>query len=185
MLGDDYPGQDCALAGALEVLGERWTLLIVRDAFFGVRRFDDFAQHLEVPRAVLSARLRRLVDNGVLAKAGGRGRTEYLLTPAGEELWPAVYALITWGSRHRHPASRSYSHVACGTELNAFGECESCATRPPARDVVIAPRRPKGRQRTDPVSVAMRQPHRLLEPLDTGAAREAAGAGLAQAGRSA
>jgi len=164
VLGDDYPGQDCALAGALEILGERWTLLIVRDAFFGVRRFDDFAQHLEIPRAILSARLRKLVEHGVLTKAG----TEYLLTPAGEELWPAVYALISWGARHRHPASRRYSHFPCGTELNPFGECESCAARPPARDVLVTPRRPKRRQRADPVSVALRRPHRLVEPLDTG-----------------
>jgi DNA-binding HxlR family transcriptional regulator len=178
VLGDDYPGQDCALAGALEILGERWTLLIVRDAFFGVRRFDDFAQHLEISRAILSARLRKLVEHGVLAKAGA----EYVLTPAGEELWPAVYALISWGARHRQPASRRYSHSPCDTELNAFGECERCAVRPPARDVVIAPRRPKRRQREDPVSIAMRRPHRLIEPLDTGSVREA---GLPQAGRSA
>lgn len=164
------------MAGALEILGERWTLLIVRDAFFGVRRFDDFAQHLEVPRAILSARLRKLVGNGVLAKSG----TEYVLTPAGEELWPAVYALISWGARHRRPAGRRYSHHPCGTELNSFGECDSCAVRPPARDVVIAPRRTTRRRREDPVSVAMRRPHRLLVPLDTG--REA---GLPPAGRSA
>ena len=57
MLGKDYEGQDCSLARALEVVGERWTLLIVRDAFYGVRRFSDFAAHLDIPRAVLSDRL--------------------------------------------------------------------------------------------------------------------------------
>ena len=176
MLGDEYPGQDCALAGALEVLGERWTLLIVRDAFFGVRRFDDFVQHLEIPRAVLSTRLRKLVEHGVLAKAGSC----YLLTEAGEELWPALYALISWGSKHRRPSTRRYSHFLCGTELNEFGECPGCAVRPAARDVVIAPRRTKRPHSDDPVSVAMRRPHRLVEPLDTGAVRA-----LSQAGRSA
>jgi DNA-binding HxlR family transcriptional regulator len=68
MLGKNYPGQDCALAAALEVLGERWTLLIIRDAFFGVRRFEDFVEHLDIPRAVLSDRLRKLVAHGVLAR---------------------------------------------------------------------------------------------------------------------
>src|SRR6266511_3542177 len=68
MLGKDYTDQDCALARALEVVGERWTLLILRDAFYGVRRFSDFAAHLDIPRAVLAERLRGLVDDGLLAR---------------------------------------------------------------------------------------------------------------------
>jgi len=170
MLGDSYPGQDCALAAALEVLGERWTLLVVRDAFFGVRRFEDFARHLDIPRAVLSGRLRKLVASGVLAKVpepGAPGRFGYRLTAAGEDLWPALYALIIWGSRHRRPSSRRYRHVPCAAELDAGGACPACGTHPPARDVEIAPRRAQRVERIDPVSVALRRPHRLLVPLDT------------------
>src|SRR2546423_15667325 len=68
MLGKDYEGQDCSLARALEVVGERWTLLIVRDAFYGVRRFSDFAAHLDIPRAVLSDRLAGLVEDGLMQR---------------------------------------------------------------------------------------------------------------------
>ena len=78
MLGKDYAGQECALASTLEVLGERWTLLIVRDAFFGVRRYSEWVARLDIPRAVLSERLRGLVANGVLARRddpGHAGRT--------------------------------------------------------------------------------------------------------------
>src|SRR5574341_808466 len=68
MLGKDYERQDCSLARALEVIGERWTLLIVRDAFYGVRRFSDFQAHLDVPKAVLSDRLAGLVEEGILQR---------------------------------------------------------------------------------------------------------------------
>lgn len=67
-LGTDYAQQDCSLARALEVVGERWSMLIVRDAFYGVSRFNDFLAHLDIPRAVLTARLRTLVEAGVLYK---------------------------------------------------------------------------------------------------------------------
>ena len=68
MLGKDYQRQDCSLARALEVVGERWTLLIVRDAFYGVRRFNDFQAHLDIPKAVLSDRLNGLVEDGILER---------------------------------------------------------------------------------------------------------------------
>ena len=68
MLGKDYIGQDCAIARSLEVIGERWTLLIVRDALYGVRRFKDFQEHLDVPKAVLAERLSTLVEHGILVR---------------------------------------------------------------------------------------------------------------------
>src|SRR5947209_9626047 len=114
VLGKDYERQDCALASALEVLGERWTLLIVRDAFFGVRRYSDFVAHLDIPRAVLADRLRSLVEHDVLAKLDDQtraGRHVYELTPAGKDLWPAVHALTMWGSKHRRRASNLYRHA--------------------------------------------------------------------------
>ncbi|MFC7728001.1 winged helix-turn-helix transcriptional regulator [Actinomadura keratinilytica] len=93
-LGKDYARQDCAVARALEVVGERWTMLIIRDALYGVRRFSDFLARLDIPRAVLSQRLQSLVDAGVLEKAGH----EYVITETGKELWPVVHALARWGS---------------------------------------------------------------------------------------
>src|SRR5580700_9692284 len=100
-LPKDYAGQRCSLARALEVVGERWTLMIVRDAFFGVRRFGDFAAHLGVPRAVLSERLGSLIEAGLLRRAdGAHGHTEYLLTDKGMTLWPVVRSLLVWGDEH-------------------------------------------------------------------------------------
>src|SRR4051812_46978020 len=99
MLGKEYLDQDCALARALEVVGERWTLLILRDAFYGVRRFSDFHAHLDIPKAVLADRLDGLVEQGVLdrvADPGHGGRNLYELTNRGRDLWPAVYALMSW-----------------------------------------------------------------------------------------
>src|SRR4051794_17169854 len=107
MLGKDYAGQDCALASALEVIGERWTLLILRDALFGIRRYSDFVTRLDIPRAVLSDRLRTLTENDVLAKRDD----VYELTPAGKELWPALHDLITWGSRHVRGSSNVFQHA--------------------------------------------------------------------------
>ena len=165
MLGKDYEGQECALASTLEVLGERWTLLIVRDAFFGVRRYSDWVARLDIPRAVLSDRLRGLVASGILVKRDD----QYELTAAGAELWPALHALIAWGARHRRPSPNSYRHAACDTELGPGATCPVCGVVPPAPDVLVVPR-PSAAGRTDPVSVAMLAPRRLLEPVDYRAA---------------
>ncbi len=100
-LPKDYADERCSLARALEVVGERWTLLIVRDAFFGVRRFGDFAAHLEIPRAVLTSRLAALVEARVLELVpGAHGHDEYALTGKGRELWPVVRSLLVWGDEH-------------------------------------------------------------------------------------
>src|SRR5258708_37274151 len=85
------------------MVGERWTLLILRDAFFGVRRFNDFHAHLDAPRTVLSTRLQGLVDTGALERRPDpqhAGRSLYELTTAGRALWPAIYALGARGARH-------------------------------------------------------------------------------------
>src|ERR1700739_405458 len=101
VLPSTYDKQDCSLARALEVVGERWTLLILRDAFFGVRRFGDFAAHLGVPRAVLADRLSYLAEAGGLTGRPVRhGHTEYVLTGKGLELWPAIRVLLDWGDEH-------------------------------------------------------------------------------------
>lgn len=97
-----YRDMDCSLAQTLEVIGERWTLLILRDAFFGVRRFDVFQKRLGIARNILSARLSRLVEEGILERRalteGGR-RAEYHLTDKGRDLQPALLALTQWGDR--------------------------------------------------------------------------------------
>ena len=170
MLGKDYEGQDCALARALEAVGERWTLLIVRDAFFGVRRFNDFQAHLDIPKAVLSDRLNGLTGAGILDRRqdpAHAGRHIYELTAAGRDLWPALYALLMWGGRHRAPNSRLYQHAACGNTLDQAGWCEKCHLTPALEDVQTAPRPGHRPLRNDPVSVLMRVPRRLLDPIET------------------
>ena len=170
MLGKDYERQDCSLARALEAIGERWTLLIVRDAFYGVRRFTDFQAHLDIPKAVLSDRLRGLAEDGILERRPDpqhAGRHIYELTAAGRELWPVLYALLVWGGRHRSPNSRVFRHADCGTLLDDNGRCATCDLTPGPEDIVSEPRRGRRKLRDDPVAIALRTPHRMLEPVET------------------
>lgn len=171
-LGSDYDGQDCALARALEVVGERWTLLVLRDCLFGVRRFSDLLAHLDISRAVLAARLTDLVAAGVLERHEYRpGRHEYRVTHAGMQLWPAVHALMSWGEQHcagdvgTGERRRLFVHVACDAEIDATGTCPGCGTRPGPADLEIRPGPALRHRRDDPVSCALREPHRMLTPL--------------------
>lgn len=165
----EYTTQACPLARALEILGERWTLLIVRDLFFGVGRFSDLQTHLDVPRAVLTARLALLVEAGIAQRRPyASGRHEHVLTQAGLELWPIVHELMTWADRHLAPDGpvRLFAHADCGEVLAADGTCPACGLRPAAADVETRPGPGTPRvRRTDPISVALRRPHRLLQPI--------------------
>lgn len=168
MLGKDYEGQDCSIARSLEVVGERWTLLIVRDALWGVRRFSDFQAHLDIPKAVLSGRLNSLVEQGVLERHPDpehSGRHLYELTTAGKELWPVVHALFRWTERHGAASNRRFRHATCDTELDEVGTCPACRITPPVEDIVMDPGRPRPSSRQDPVAMALRKPHRLTQPL--------------------
>jgi len=103
MLKRDYDGQNCSIARALEVVGERWTLLIVRDAFLGLRRFDHFQESLGIARNVLTDRLNRLVEEGILERVRYTERPEryeYQLTRKGRDLNIALAALMQWGDRY-------------------------------------------------------------------------------------
>jgi DNA-binding HxlR family transcriptional regulator len=103
VLKRDYEGQNCSIARALEVVGERWTLLIVRDAFLGLRRFDEFQENLGIARNVLTSRLNRLVAEGILVRAPYSERPErfeYRLTPKGRELNIALAGLRQWGDKY-------------------------------------------------------------------------------------
>jgi DNA-binding HxlR family transcriptional regulator len=162
----EYSDEICPIARSLEIVGERWTLLIVRDAFYGVRRFSDFRMHLNIPKAVLSERLSLLVREGVFAKQARGGHREYVLTAKGRQLWPAIWSLVSWGNdnyvdqAHR----RSYRHADCGGRIGVDRLCGRCGQLPDVADLVLhPPRRP--RDHDDPVSTALRQPHRMLEPV--------------------
>ena len=108
MLQRDYPGQVCSIARSLEVIGERWTLLILRDALLGIERFEEFQESLGVASNVLTKRLKLLSDEGVLERGPDperRGRPKYILTDKGRELGPALILLMKWGDRH-YPAPK-------------------------------------------------------------------------------
>jgi DNA-binding HxlR family transcriptional regulator len=151
-------------------VGERWTLLIVRDAFFGVRRFGDFAAHLAIPRAVLTHRLSALVEAEVLAIVPGpHGHDEYVLTGKGLDLWPVVRSLLAWGDDYYSVQGprRLFRHALDNGELAQDGTCATCGGVPPVADQVVAPGpgwapRPG---KTDLVSAALARPHRLLTSI--------------------
>jgi DNA-binding HxlR family transcriptional regulator len=142
VLHNTYAGQTCSVARTLEVVGERWTILILRDVFLGVRRFDDFQRSLGIARNVLNTRLQRLVEAGVLERRRYQERPErfeYRLTDMGLELWPAIVALMRFGDRHLAgddgPPVR-LEHRDCGGEISDRLSCERCGTPVGARDVV-------------------------------------------------
>ncbi|MFG3287835.1 winged helix-turn-helix transcriptional regulator [Streptomyces sp. NPDC048179] len=173
-LGKDYVTQECSLASALEVVGERWTLLVIRDALYGVRRYNDFLVHLGIPRAVLSARLKTLTEVGILEKRRYQEsppRDEYVVAERGIALWPALRALSVWGREHLMDRRlRYFRHAECGTELGSYGECPACGTVVPVADVLVTPGPGLDPDPADPVSRALLKPKRLLEPLETGQA---------------
>ncbi|QBE62023.1 winged helix-turn-helix transcriptional regulator [Pseudoduganella lutea] len=104
--------QPCPVARGVDLVGDRWALLIVRDAFDGVRRFGDFQRNLGVARNILADRLRMLVDAGILASqpaSDGSAYQEYVLTPKGDDLFPVIVALRRWGERHLFAAGEAHS----------------------------------------------------------------------------
>ncbi|MFK4149456.1 winged helix-turn-helix transcriptional regulator [Streptomyces sp. NPDC004065] len=170
-LGKDYATQECSIARALEVVGERWTLLVIRDALYGVRRYNDFLTHLGIPRAVLAARLQTLTAEGLLVKRRYQQsppRDEYVLTERGAGLWPTLLSLGTWGREHYGEARlRYFRHAGCGAELGSNGACTACGTVVPLEDVIMIPGPGLDPDPADPVSRALLKPKRLLQPLQT------------------
>ncbi len=145
MLKNDYRGQTCSIAGALEVVGERWSLLIVRDVMLGLRRFDEIQADLGIARNVLQTRLLRLIEQGVLEKRRYQEhppRYEYRLTEKGLDLWPTMVALMQWGDAYAAPASGPpvlIEHRGCGGTVDDHRICEACGARLSVRDVVARP----------------------------------------------
>lgn len=122
-----------SIARTLEIIGDRWSMLVLREAFRGLRRFEEFRLDLGIARPVLSDRLRKLVDAGVLDKVPYQQhplRHEYRLTPMGLELSPALVALMRWGDRWLSPNGPTtvLFHGSCGTELEQGFWCRSCQT---------------------------------------------------------
>jgi DNA-binding HxlR family transcriptional regulator len=117
-----YSAENCSIAATLQIVGEKWTLLVLREAFYGVSRFADFQRGLGCARNILSARLKTLVEEGILSQQpyrdpGSRVRHEYRLTEKGLDLFPVLVALMQWGDRWSADPTGppvALSHRDCG-----------------------------------------------------------------------
>jgi DNA-binding HxlR family transcriptional regulator len=134
---------ECSLANTAEMVSDAWTVLILRDAFLGVRRFDDFVKDLGIARNVLSDRLERLVANGLMVTRVYEEhppRHEYRLTEEGQDLFDALMTLWSYGERWKPPQQpdrRRVIHLGCGEEAHAVAHCGHCGERLSRRDVRI------------------------------------------------
>jgi DNA-binding HxlR family transcriptional regulator len=143
----DYDTANCAIGAAVGVLGERPTFLVLREAFNGVRRFDDMQRRTGMPRQVLSQRLTRLVAEGLLRKvryreSGQRSRDEYRLTDKGLDLYPVLVALMEWGDRYAGDADGPpvlLRHRDCGEPVRLQLTCAAGHVLESAREVTPVP----------------------------------------------
>jgi DNA-binding HxlR family transcriptional regulator len=143
MLGRTYDREVCSAARALEVVGERWSLLILRNAAFaGVTRFTDFQQRLGIAPNVLTARLDLFVSEGLMEVAPAQsGYGEYSLTQKGLEIVPVIVALTEWGDRWqaRQGPPIEYEHDRCGGHVRSVLHCDDCRNEVAAEDVIARP----------------------------------------------
>ena len=121
----------CSVAQCLEVVGAWWSMLIVRDAFFGVTRFDDFQERLGISRNILLQRLNRLVEAGVLTRVAYSEhppRSDYRLTDRGRDLWPVLNAMREWGDKYAAPLGPPLlmTHSSCGQVFESVQTCSAC-----------------------------------------------------------
>ena len=130
----------CSVAQCLEVVGEWWSMLVVRDVFLGVHRFDEFQERLGISRNILNQRLQRLVETGILRKirySEHPPRHEYQLTDKGRDLWLVLTAMRQWGDKHAAPDGPPVQavHKSCGQITDAVPTCSVCGERLGPRDV--------------------------------------------------
>ena len=148
------PVRECSIANALAVIGERWSLLALREVFFGVRRFDQILRNTGASRDLLARRLRTLVDAGVLERVPYEEhppRFEYVLTSAGRDLQAVVLTLMHWGDRHVTPGSPpTVLQHTCGATLEPRTVCAAC--REPIRSGEITLLQSRWREPTTPAS---------------------------------
>jgi DNA-binding HxlR family transcriptional regulator len=145
MLGRTYDTQNCSAARALELVGERWSLLIIRDALFaGHARFADFQRSLGVAPNILTARLDSFVAAGLMERrqySEHPEHYEYLLTGKGRDLAPVIVALTAWGDQHAAPNGPPiiYEHAACGSQIHQQIRCAACEEHIRNTDITVRP----------------------------------------------
>jgi DNA-binding HxlR family transcriptional regulator len=143
----DYDAANCTIGAAVGIIGEKWTFLVLREAFSGVRRFADMQRRTQAPRQILSDRLARLVREGLMQKVpyreeGQRSRLEYRLTDKAMDLYPVLVALMQWGDRYASgpagPAVR-LTHRDCGEPVELRLSCAAGHELGSAREVTPVP----------------------------------------------
>lgn len=144
MKWEEIGDQPCSVARTLSVLGDRWTMLILRNAFMGVRRFDDFQRSLGLTRHVLSERLKRLVEHEILVKVPyvqRQERFEYQLTEKGLDLYPIILAMVQWADKWMDLGMGKpleFTHKSCGKKINPKVVCSECNDQIYVQDVRVA-----------------------------------------------
>lgn len=145
MRWDELDRENCSIARTVGVIGDRWTLLILRECFRRVRRFDDFEARLGITRHILADRLKKLVGAGVLARIAYQERPrryEYRLTQRGRDLHPLMLALVHWGDRHLAQGAPPAlcRHTPCGHVFEPVTTCSACGAPLNPREVELLPR---------------------------------------------
>ncbi|MEX1666487.1 winged helix-turn-helix transcriptional regulator [Zhongshania arctica] len=143
MRWEDLDQEPCSLARTLAVVGDRWTLLILRDCFLGVRRFDVFEKRLGITRHILADRLKKLLSYGVLYKSPYQERPlreEYRLSEKGLELHSVILGLVSWGDRYmsdERGAPIVHVHKSCGHQIHPITSCPECGEAITAKDITL------------------------------------------------
>jgi DNA-binding HxlR family transcriptional regulator len=145
MRWDELAEEPCSIARTVSVIGDRWTLLILRDCFLRVRRFDDFEARLGITRHILADRLKKLVDAGVLQKVPYQDRQlryEYRLTQKGLDLYPVLMSIVHWGDTHMTSGKGRpllHRHLTCGHRFDPMLVCSVCCEPVDPREVTVMP----------------------------------------------
>jgi DNA-binding HxlR family transcriptional regulator len=143
MKWSDLAQERCSVARSVAVIGDRWTLMILRDCFLGIRRFEDFERRLGISRSIIAERLKTLTDEGVLRREAYQDRPvrhEYRLTDKGLALQPVMMAIVHWGDVHYagdEGPPLIHRHKACGCDFTPVQTCSACGGAVTARDVEV------------------------------------------------
>lgn len=138
MLSSDWTRDNCAVGETLAIIGERWTMLVLRETFLGVRRFEQLQRNTGMARNILSDRLNTLVANEILRRELYQERPqryEYRLTEKGLDLYPVLLTLMAWGARHLDGEAMTLQHKSCGAVAMPHLACPECGERVQARDM--------------------------------------------------
>ena len=145
MKWEDLAQEPCSVARSVAVIGDRWTLMILRDCFLGVRRFEAFQERLGISRTIIADRLKHLTEEGVLRRVAYQEnpvRHEYRLTDKGLDLHPVVMAIVHWGDRHYAGEAGPpllHRHKGCGCDFHPVQTCSECGEPVDARAVETRP----------------------------------------------